>query len=93
MMANDVKQECLDILLEKGVNPISTIDFDVNGELHSLSFEWIIDAYMKASPMSQLVFLTALKKAIEANEMGIEKFFEGMGKLILMTHLSKNIEV
>ncbi|MBU0632081.1 hypothetical protein KKA17_05495 [bacterium] len=89
----DAKKECLEILKEKGINPVSSIDFDVNGELHSLSFEWIIDAYMQASPESQLVFLTALKKAIATNNMGIEKFFEGMGKLLLMTHLSKNIEV
>lgn len=89
----DVKQECLEVLKEKGINPVSAIDFEVNGELHSLSFEWIIDAYMQASSESQLVFLTALKKAIATNNMGIEKFFEGMGKLLLMTHLSKNIEV
>ncbi|WP_345980175.1 hypothetical protein [Sulfurimonas sp. HSL3-2] len=89
----DARQECLEILKEKGINPISSIDFEVNGELHSLSFEWIIDAYTQASAESQLVFLTALKKAIGTNNMGIEKFFEGMGKLILMTHLSKNIEL
>jgi hypothetical protein len=87
-----MKEECLEILHEKGINPISSIDFDVNGELHSLSFEWIIDAYMQASQESKLVFLTALKKAVTADNMGIEKFFEGMGRLLLMTHLSKNIE-
>ena len=89
----NIKNECLSILKEKGINPISTIDFDVNGELHSLSFEWIIDAYTQASPESKLVFLTALKKALATDNMGIEKFFEGMGKLLLMTHLSQNIEV
>ncbi|WP_345993250.1 hypothetical protein [Sulfurimonas sp. HSL-1716] len=89
----DMKTECLNILKEKGVNPVSSIDFEVNGELHSLSLEWIIDAYAQASMESQLVFLTALKKAVSTDNMGIEKFFEGMGKLLLMTHLSKNIEV
>ena len=88
-----VKEECLEILRQKGVNPISTIDFDVNSELHSLSFEWIISTYTQASPEATLVFLMALKKAVNVDNMGIEKFFEGMGKLILMTHLSKNIEV
>jgi hypothetical protein len=88
-----VKEECFEVLKGKGINPISTIDFDVNGELHSLSFEWIIDTYTQASVESKLVFLTALKKAVTADNMGIEKFFEGMGQLILMTHLSKNIEV
>ena len=87
----DIKNECLAILKEKGINPISSIDFDVNGKLHSLSFEWIIDAYAKASTESKLVFLAALKKAVLADNIGIEKFFEGMGQLLLMTHLSNNI--
>ena len=89
----NIKEECLEILKQRSINPISTIDFDVNKELHSLTFEWIIDTYMQASPESTLVFLTALKKAVSVDNMGIEKFFEGMGKLLLMTHLSKNIEV
>jgi len=89
----NIKEECLEILKEKGINPISAIDFDVNGELHSLSFEWIIDTYTQASPESRLVFLSALKKAVAVDNMGIEKFFEGMGKLLLMTHLSKKLEV
>ncbi len=89
----NVKAECLEILKDKGINPISTIDFDVNGTLHSLSFEWIIDTYTQASPEATFVFLTALKKAVTAENMGIEKFFEGMGKLLLMTHLSKKLEV
>ena len=76
------------ILQEEGINPISSIDFDVNGTVHSLTFEYIIDTYMQASQESRLVFLTALKKAVDAKEMGIEKFFEGMGQLLLMTHLS-----
>ena len=89
----NIKKECLEILQEKGINPISSIDFNVNDVVHSLSFEWIIDTYMQASSESQLVFLSALKKAVATDNMGIEKFFEGMGKLLLMTHLSKNIEV
>jgi hypothetical protein len=88
-----MKEECLNLLQENGINPISTIDFDVNGKIHSLSLEWIIDAYTQASQESQLVFVTALKKAASADNMGVEKFFEGMGKLILMTHLSTQIEL
>jgi len=33
----------------------------------------------------------ALEKSIKADE-GVEKFFEGMGQLLLMTHLSEKIE-
>ena len=86
-----IKQECMKILENEGVNPISSIDFDVNKQLYSLTFEYIIDTYMQASEESRLVFLSALKKAVVAKEMGIEKFFEGMGQLLLMTHLSEKI--
>ena len=86
------KQDCLDILKQNGVNPASEIDFDVNGQTHSLSLEYIIDTYMSASEDSQLVFVTALRKATSANEMGINKFFEGMGQLLLMSHLSEKFE-
>jgi len=87
-----IQQECMKILEDKGINPISTIDFDVNGTVHSLSFSYIIETYMQASQESKLVFLTALKKAVDAKEMGIEKFFEGMGQLLLMTHLSDKFQ-
>jgi len=90
---NTNKQECLDILNENGINPASKIDFDVNGETHSLSLEYIIDTYMSASDESQLVFVTTLKKATSADAMGIEKFFEGMGQLLLMSHLSEKFEI
>ncbi len=46
---------------------------------------------MQASDESQLVFLAALKQALLTDDMGVEKFFEGMGQLLLMTHLSTKI--
>ena len=90
---NRVSQECKKLLLDEHINTDSSIDFDVNGEVHTMSFEEIIDIYMQASQESQLVFLAALQKAINAKDMGVDKFFEGMGQLLLMTHLSKNIEI
>ena len=90
---NEIEKKCKELLAEQNINILSEIDFDVNGEVHSLSVEYIIDTFMKASDESQLVFFTALKKAAEAKDMGIEKFFEGMGQLLLMTHLSDKIEV
>ena len=84
----DVAQECYEILQQEGINPASTIEYEVNGEEMKLTIDYIIDAYMQASHESQLVFLTALKKSLEANTMGIEKFFEGMGQLLLLSHLS-----
>ena len=88
-----IEEQCKDIIKEEGINLSSSIDYDVNGEVHSLSIEWIIDSYMQASDEAKLVFLTALQKAVTAKEMGIDKFFEGMGQLLLMTHLSDKIEV
>lgn len=89
---NDIEQKCKQLLTENGVDIFSEIDFDVNGKVHTLSFEYIIDTFMKASEESQLVFLAALQKAIKAKDMGVNKFFEGMGQLLLMTHLSKKLE-
>ncbi|WP_457746906.1 hypothetical protein [Sulfurimonas sp.] len=87
----EIAKECRDILIQEGINTNSSIDFDVNGEVMTLTLDYIIDTYMQASQESQLVFLRALQKSVEAKEMGIEKFFEGMGQLLLMTHLSKKI--
>ena len=90
---NKISQECKDLLEDAHINLKSNIDFNVNGEVHSLSLEYIIDTFMQASEDSQEVFLNALKTAISVNEAGIEKFFEGMGQLLLMTHLSDKLEV
>ncbi len=89
----NIAKECRDILQQEGVNSASSIDFEVNGEVITLTLDYIIDAYMQASDESQLVFYSALKKSLDAKEMGIEKFFEGMGQLLLMTHLSKKFDV
>ncbi len=90
---NVTEQKCKELLGKHNINVLSEIDFDINGEVNTLSFEYIIDTYMKASHESQLVFLAALEKSIKAENDGARKFFEGMGQLLLLTHLSKNIEV
>ena len=91
---SETKQKCIDFLEEHNINLDSEIDFNVNGEVHTLSFRYITNAFMMASEESQLVFLTALEKSTNSRDgMGIERFFEGMGQLLLLTHLSKNIEI
>jgi len=90
---NKVEKECKELLHKHKINISSKIDFDVNGKVHTLSFEYIIDTFMKASDESKTVFLTALKKSISVQEVGVNEFFESMGKLLLMTHLSNKIEV
>ena len=88
-----ISEQCKDIIKREGINLQSAIDYEVNGEVHSLSMDWIIDAFMQASPDSHQVFLDALKLSLEAKGMGIDKFFEDMGQLLLMTHLSDKLEV
>jgi hypothetical protein len=91
---NKTELKCKQILTENGIDIFSDIDFDINGEVLTLSFGYIIDTFMKASDESQLVFLIALEKSIKTEESaGVERFFEGMGQLLLMTHLSNKIEV
>jgi len=90
---NKISQQCKKLLLEENIDTASSIDFDVNGEVHTMTFEYIIDTYMQASEESQLVFLAALQKAMDAKDMGVDNFFEGMGQLLLMTHLSSKIDI
>jgi hypothetical protein len=89
---NEIEHSCRELLTSNDINLNSEIDFDVNGEVHTLSFGYIIETFMMASHASQLAFLAALQKAMQSDDDGAEKFFEGMGQLLLMTHLSKNIE-
>ena len=90
---NSLELECKKILTENNIDIFSEIDFDVNGKVHTLSLNYIIETFMKASDESQEVFLVALQKALHVENMGVNKFFEGMGQLLLMTHLSDKIKV
>ena len=90
---SSIKDRCKELLREQNINLDSEVDFEINGEIHTLSFHYIIDTFMQASDESQQFFLAALEKSIKAKESGVKKFFEGMGQLLLMTHLSKNIEM
>lgn len=92
-MKNDIEQKCKQLLINEGIDEASTIDFEVNEKVHTLSFLYIIETFMKASDESRIVFYDALKKSVDAKDMGIDRFFEGMGQLLLMTHLSNKIEV
>ena len=88
-----IAQQCKDIIKREGINLKSTIDYDINGEVTSLTIEWIIDSFMQASEEQHQIFLDALKLSLEAKGMGIDNFFENMGQLLLMTHLSDKLEI
>ena len=89
----NISEQCKDSIKREGINLSSNIEYDINGEVHTLTMEWIIDSFMQASPDSHQVFLDALKLSLEAKGMGVDKFFEDMGQLLLMTHLSDKLEV
>ena len=88
-----ISEQCKEIIKREGINLSSNIEYEINGEVHTLTMEWIIDSFMQASPDSHQVFLDALKLSLEAKGMGVDKFFEDMGQLLLMTHLSDKLEV
>jgi hypothetical protein len=90
---HELEKKCKQLLLQDNINADSEIDFDVNGKIHTFSYAYIIETFMQASTESQLVFVAALQKALEAGEVGVNKFFQGMGQLLLMTHLSEKLEV
>jgi len=87
----EIEKKCHELLITEGIDINSQIDFDVNGKVHTFSFNYIIKTFMQASDESKLVFLSALQKSINTKDMGVDKFFEGMGQLLLMTHLSNKI--
>jgi hypothetical protein len=86
-----IKDQIITTLTMQGIDLDSAIEYEVNKKPYTLTFRFIIDSYLKGSEESRLVFLTALKKAQKAGNMGIEKFFEGMGQLLLMSSLSKKL--
>jgi hypothetical protein len=79
------------LLTMQGISLDSTIEYTVNEKPYTLSYRFIIESYMQASGEAKLVFLTALEKSQKVGEMGVEKFFEGMGQLLLMGSLSEKL--
>jgi len=84
-----IEKEIFTQLTMKGISIETKIDYMVNNKPYSLTYQFIIESYMKAGEESKLVFLRAFQKAQKAGQMGIEKFFEGMGQLLLMGSLSQ----
>lgn len=81
-------QRCKQLLLDKNINPISNIEYDVNGEIHTLSLEWIISAFSKTEKKE--LFMDMFEEVIQGSQSDIEKFFQQMGQLVLMSSLSEN---
>ena len=86
-----IKEEIFALLTMQGIALDSFIEYEVNGKLYTLTYNFIIDSYMGTSEESKLLFLTTLRKSQKVGKMGIEKYFERMGQLLLMGSLSKKL--
>lgn len=80
-------QECKKSLLEHDINPRSSIEYDINGQTHTLSLEWIIEAFLQTEKKS--FFIELFEKVLKGSNVEIEQFFQQMGQLILMSSLSQ----
>jgi hypothetical protein len=79
-------------LLDAGINPASSIEYDVNGTLHVMRLQEIAEHYMSASTQSQEIFMAAFEKALGEGKKGVQSYFEKMGQLLLLSHLSEKFE-
>ena len=86
-----IKEEIFALLTMQGIALDSFIEYEVNGKPYTLTYNFIVDSYMGTSEESKLLFLTTLRKSQKAGKMGIEKYFERMGQLLLMGSLSKKL--
>lgn len=82
--------QCKQSLLDNNINPASSIEYEINGTVHTLTLEWIISAYLQTEKSD--LFIGLFEKALEGSEADIELFFQQMGQLILMTSLSSQAE-
>ncbi len=80
-------EECKKLLLDHNINPISSIEYDINGKIHTLSLEWIIESFLKTQKRE--LFIELFKKSLQGSDAEIEQFFQQMGQLILMSSLSE----
>lgn len=80
------KEMCRAILLGQGVNPVSTIEYEINGTIKTVTLEWIIASFMEGSEETRTLFYTSLKKIGESkNPLALKEYFENMGKLLFLS--------
>lgn len=80
-------QECKESLLDRNINPASSIEYEINTEPHTITLEWIISAYLQTEKKE--LFITLFEKALKGNDAEIEQFFQQMGQLVLMSSLTQ----
>ena len=80
-------QMCKISLLKRNINPASSIEYDINGEIHTLTLEWIIEAFLKTEKKE--FFIELFDKVLQGSDDDIAQFFQQMGQLILLSSLSQ----
>ena len=81
--------DCKQLLLKHHINPLSSIAYEVNAKEYTLTLEWIMEQFMAGSSESQKLFYESLSKVCDQDRKSVEKYFQDMGQLILMTSLSE----
>jgi hypothetical protein len=89
-MSEDIIPICRKILLDKNINPASTIEYDVNGEIYTVTLEWIIESFAGGNDQTKALFLSSLQKIADTHSFNIKKYFEDMGQMIMLTSFSEN---
>ncbi len=89
-MDTNITEICKNILMTKNINPASTIEYDVNGQVHTVTLEWIIEAYAGGNDKTKALFLSSLQTIADTHAGNIKKYFEDMGQLVILTSFSEN---
>jgi hypothetical protein len=79
-------QACKQSLSSRNINPASSIDYSINERVYTMRLDEIISAYLKAEKHE--LFVELFEKALKKSDRDIEKFFQQMGQLLLMSSLS-----
>lgn len=77
---------CKQALLNRNINPSSSIDYNINAKVHTLSLEEIISAYLQTEKKE--FFVELFEAVLKKSDKDLEQFFEQMGQLLLMSSLS-----
>jgi hypothetical protein len=76
---NTIEQQCRELLYNAGINTASEIDFSINDEVQTFTYEALIGLYMQGSETSQLVFCAHLKNLWKRVQKGLRDFLRGWG--------------
>jgi len=81
-----MQKRCKELLLSRNINPVSSIEYEINDQIHTITLDWIIEAYLKTEKRE--LFIQLFEKVMQGSDADIESFFQQMGQLVLMSSLS-----